>query len=550
MSADAGSGTDKEAKLQALISQGHHAEAADLIEADLQDAPGSPANFTAYAGVLLMGDAPDRLVDYIKQHEETLLKHQETTSLAAAVLRINALNTDAARFESTFLERGGSRDELYRNTAHAARMSGQTDLHLDYLLKRVDIPGSNRNRLLHQYTQVCMQYIELERAEAARSMVDESDPMGQFVLANLDALKGDKAAVLARVDNWLADPNSISFYASAIESLWCMVGIPELTERMRAAMFNWQRDPNIIGRALYFHFVGLDGTDASGRRHFERLDVTPENYLSLVEAQIDHGEYAGALQLLEQTARFARPESVNRRTEFGALASMLGALSVPRPIITDVPDSDWILSESGEPGKLCVIFTGLNGRPTLGLETMDRYFASLGYQVLVVRDFNRLSFANGIVSCGPSQADTIAALAKLIDETGAIDPVFLGASLGATGAVDLGLKLKIRRILAFGYLDRARNMDRWRVSDSRAAIVAAREHIFTNNKVPSFADHMAAAGPEAQADIFYNPANGPDAYYARTFAKVPGARLHPIEASFSHDTLRTAMLSGELKQYL
>lgn len=532
------------------MAQGRYADAADQIEPDLDDSRGFQANFTAFAGALLMGDAPRRLVDYIKKTETKLLEHQETTGLAAAVLRINREDSEADKFESAFLERGGGRDALYRNTAHAARMSGNPELHLDYLLKRAELPGDNRNRLLHQYTQVCLQYIELERAETARDLVDQSDPMGQFVLANLDAAKGDKDAVLARVDSWLSDPNAISFYASAIESLWSMAGIPELTERMRAAMFNWQKDPNIIGRALYYSFIGLDGADASGRRHFDRLDVTPDNYLSLVEAHIDHGEYSQALQLLEQTARFARPETINRRNEFGALASMLRSLSVPRPTIKDVPETDWILSEPAEPGKLCVLFTGLNGRPTLGLETMDRYLASLGYQVLIVRDFNRLCFAKGIVSCGPSQADAIKALAKLIEASGAKDPVFLGTSLGAVGAVDLGLKLGVRHILAFGYLDRARDMDRWRVSDSRAAIVAAREHIFTNHQVPSFGDHMNAAGPDARADIFYNPANGPDAYYARTFAQVPGAQLHRIEASFSHDMLRAAMLNGELAKYL
>ena len=550
MSAGTETGADKSNSVQALLARGQYSDAADLIEPDLNKAEGFEANFTAFAGALLMGDASSRLVDYIKGAETRLLQRQETAGLAAAVLRINDKDTEADKFETAFLERGGGRDALYRNTAHAARMSGRPDLHIDYLLKRVGLPGGDRNRLLHQYTQICLQYIELERAEAARNLVDERDPMGQFVLANLDAAKGDKDAVLARVDSWLSDPNAISFYASAIESLWSMAGIPELTERMRAAMFNWQKDPNIIGRALYYSFIGLDGADASGRRHFERLDVTPENYLSLVEAQIDHGEYAQALQLLEQTARFARPETVNRRNEFGALATMLSGLSVSRPIIKDVPEDDWILSERGEPGKLCVLFTGLNGRPTLGLETMDRYLASLGYQVLIVRDFNRLCFAKGIVSRGPSQAEAIDALARVLEETGAEDPVFLGTSLGAIGAVDLGVKLNVRRILAFGYLDRARDLDRWRVSDSRAAIVAAREHIFANHQVPSFIDHMKAAGPEVRADIFYNPANGPDAYYARTFADVPGVRMHPIEASFSHDTLRTAMLSGELAEYL
>lgn len=550
MSAGTDTGSDKINSVQALLAQGQYADAADLIELDLNKTEGFEASFTAFAGALLMGNASSRLVDYIKNAEIKLLQGQETAGLAAAVLRINGQDTEADKFESAFLQRGGGRDALYRNTAHAARMSGRPDLHLDYLLKRVDIPGGDRNRLLHQYTQVCLQYIELERAEAARDLVDDSDPMGQFVLANLEAAKGDKGAVLARVDSWLSDPNSISFYASAIESLWSMAGIPELTERMRAAMFNWQKDPNIIGRALYYHFIGLDGTDASGRRHFERLDVTPENYLSLVEAQIDHGVYAQALQLLEQTARFARPETVNRRNEFGALATKLSSLSVSRRTIKDVPESDWILSEPAEPGKLCVLFTGLNGRPTLGLETMDRYLASLGYQVLIVRDFNRLCFANGIVSRGPSQTEALEALANRIEVSGAKDPVFLGTSLGAIGAVDLGLKLGVRRILAFGYLDRARDMDRWRVSDSRAALVAAREHIFTNHHVPSFGDHMTAAGPDARADIFYNPANGADAYYARTFADVPGARMHPIEASFSHDTLRTAVLSGELERFL
>ena len=535
---------------QALIALGRYAEAAEKLETELRDTTDVYTTFSAYVGVMLLSNQFDKLVDSILSKEKQLLERQDTTVLCAAILRVHSTSDLADKFEAAFVDNGGRKEELLGISAYVARMSARPDLQLDFLSEKATIQSDTPNRALLQYMQICFQYLEADRAEQIRTRVDATDPYGQFLLANLDAVKGDTSAVLDRVDGWLSDADSVPYFASAIENLWCSVGIPELTESMNKAVRKWHADPNVLGRGIFYHFIDPRERDPDGRPLLERFQVTAGNHLSVIEAEIDNGAYSNAMGLLQRTERFTTEENRRRRSDLGALCRKLSALPAGRRIIADKPGSDWLLSDPAEPGKLCIVFTGLNGRPTLGLQTLDRYLASLGYQVLYLRDFNRLSFANGVVSQGPTQTETLAALAKLIQETGAVKPVFLGASLGAIGAVEIGLKLKIERILAFGYHDRAKSGERWRLGDSRASIVGIREHISTGGQVRSLEDHLKAAEPGTQIDVFYNPANAADAYYARSFAGLPGIRLHPIEAGRSHDCLRVALLEGVLDSHL
>lgn len=532
------------------MTQGRYEEAAAELESKLEETEGFDKVFWRYASALLIGGLPDRLINYIRASEDRLLASKDAAGLAAAVLRIHGQTENVEPFEIAFVKQRGRPQELMRVFEHVARMSGKPDAQMNILFDLARVSGDNRSRALLKYTNTCFQYLAYDRAEAARDLIDANDLHGQMTLANLDAVKGDRSAALDCVNRWLTDPNTPPAAANMIEGLWVSAGIPELTESMRAAVHKWRDDPGVMGSALIYRFVDFDRQPDGSDRANVNFRITSDNHLNVVVSEIESGNFGKAMALLETSQNFATKENARRRSDLAELCVMLGQLQVPRSIVTDTPESDWLLSPPGDPGKLCVVFTGLNGRPGIGVQALDRYLASLGYQVLYLRDFNRLTFSNGVLSRGPTQADTLSALSQLFTETGATDPVFLGASLGAIGAVDLGLKLNVNRILAFGYLDRARSDDRWRLGDSRAPVLTAREHLNANGQVPSLQTHLAAANRSVPIDLFYNPVNSIDSYYARIFSGLPQARLHAVGAGRSHDALRPVLLNGQLDTFL
>ena len=536
--------------LPSLIAQGRFAEAASDLENELKETANFDQVYWRYASALLMGGLPDRLIDYIRASETQLLASKDASGLSAAVLRIHDQTDDVEKFEIAFVKKRGRPDELLRVFEHVARMSGKPDTQMNILFDLARVSGENRSRTLLKYTNTCFQYLAYDRAEAARDLIDPNDVYGQFTLANLDAVKGDKAAVLACVNRWLSDPNMPADVVNFIETLWVSTGIAELTQSMRSAMQKWRDDPDVMGSAMMYRFVEFERAANGIDRLKVNFKVTAANHLNVIVSEIESGDFGKAMGLLDKSESFTTKQNVHRQSDLAALCKKLSQLHVSRPIVIDSPDADWLLSPPGQPGKLCVVFTGLNGRPTIGVQALDRYLASLGYQALYLRDFNRLSYANGILSRGPQQANTLSALSQLFEAAGAQDPVFLGASLGAIGAVDLGLKLNVKRILAFGYHDRARSDDRWRLGDARAPVLSAREHLNANGHVPSLQDHLAAAPPNAKIDMFYNPANTVDAYYARIFAGLPQIELHPVGAGKSHDCLRPVLLKGQLDAFL
>ena len=532
------------------MTQGRFEEAASEIEPKLEEAEAFDQNLWRYARALLIGGLPERLIHSIRTFEDRVLASKDAAGLAAAVLRIHGQTDDVEKFEIAFVKQRGRPQELMRVFEQVARMSGKRDAHMKILFDLARVAGDNRPRALLKYTNLCFQYLAHDRAESARDLVDANDLYGQMTLANLDAVKGDRSAVLDCVNRWLSDPNTAPEAANMIEGLWVSAGLPELTDSMRAAMHKWRDDPAVMGSALMYRFVDFerqsDGVDQAN----VNFRITADNHLNVVVSEMESGNFGKAMGLLETSQNFATKENARRRADLADLCVMLSQLHVPRSIVVDTPEQDWLLSPPGEPGKLCVVFTGLNGRPGIGVQALDRYLASLGYQVLYLRDFNRLTFANGVLSRGPTQADTVSALSQLFADSGADDPVFLGASLGAIGAVDLGLKLNIKRVLAFGYLDRSRSDDRWRLGDSRAPVLTAREHLNANGQVPSLQTHLAAANRSQPVDLFYNPANSIDSYYARIFKDLPQVRLHAVGAGRSHDSLRPVLLNGQLETFL
>ena len=549
MSKDFFSGPDAEHTLE-LLGAGRYDDVAETLEDQLSDRADFSSTFRALAYVLLIADQFDRLLETVNSWKANILEDEPSLRLSAAILKILDRRDEAQLFARQFEQIGGKTEDLLTESAVVAGVSGRPDVQLDCLQERAFLPGVDRNKALLKYMRVCLQYHDADRARSVRKLVDLSEHRGEHIIATLDAAEGEQSKVLDRVHRWLSDPNTSPKIFGMIENLWVQAGIPELFDHIQRAAWRWRHEPRVIGRALLYHLIGIKGVNPGNLPVVDELTISPDNHLDIIEALIDHGDIITAESILEKTEQLANSSNENRRHALGGLISSLRSLQMRREIVVDKPDLDWLLSKPADPGKLCIVFTGLNGRSGIGgIRILDRFLASYGYQALYVRDFNRLAYTKGVVSRGSNQTDTLDALSKIIQSSGATDPVFFGASLGTAGAIECGLKLKVRRIIAFGYHNRIKNNDRWRIGDSRAPLLNFREVNWTSEARLSLPDQLERADPELQIDMVFERSNLVDAFYARSLLNQKALRFHPMSTSMSHNCLRSTMIDGSLKRF-
>ncbi len=534
-----------------LICEGRYDEAAQALEQQLSKNTNFNNTFEACLSVLLVSDQFDRMERVIESFEQALLQNKRTVGLSAAILQLLERSDKAEIYSQKFEELGGTPPEFQSISAYVAQTSGRPDLHMEHLFKRAFMPDVDQDKALLKYMRVCLQYGEIDRAEKIRELLNEQTRLGQYAEAIFEALLGDRSGLITRVKEWVSAPNSDARYSVLIEALWNEAGVPELYDSMRQSSERWHDDPSAFAGALRHHFVRLNGSQPNGAPVVERLKVEESNFPSVALALIDHGYLRNASDLIDTLD----PLNAEPSRSFGAslknLISSIRSLDTRRKIIVDRPDMDWLLSEPADPKKVCIVFTGLNGQVGVGgLRILDRFLGSLGYQVLYVRDFSRLAFANGITSRGRDKATSIDALRRFIEESGSDDPVIIGVSRGSAAAIEYGLQLKARRILTFGYQGWKNTNERWRIGDARAALFNARYHQQKAKQTEGLEDHMASANHEFQIDMFYQRLNLVDAYHARTLRTSDRLNLHPLNGSRSHSCLQTLMMSDGLKHYL
>lgn len=550
MSEDFYSGPNAKYALE-LIGDRRYDEIAQFFEDQLAEGADFSSTIRAYAFVLLIADQFDRLLRIIESRKAHFLEDPSSVRLCAAILSVLDRQEDAQEFAERFGQMGGTHGDLLTESAVVAGVSGRPDLQLKCLQERAFLPEVDRNKALFKYLQVCLQYNEIDRAQAIRTLVDFDARHGEHIIATLDAANHDRCAVLDRVSNWLSSQNASPRLFGIIENLWIQAGIPELFDPMRQAALRWRHEPRVTGTALLYHFVGMKGVNPGNLPIVSELDIRSNNHLSVIEALIEHGDLNTAENLLQKTVSLTSSKNQDRRDLLRKLITSLKSLSIRRKIIVDNPEQDWLLSDPADPGKLCIVFTGLNGRTGIGgLQILDRYLAACGYQVLYVRDFNRLAYAKGIVSRGSNQTETLDAFSQIIQSTGVTDPIFFGASIGTVGAIEYGLKLKVRRILAFGYHSRIKNKNRWRIGDARAPLVNFRERRWASETKSPLSVQLERADHSFQIDMFFERSNLVDAFYARSLRDQNGIQLHPMSSSMSHNCLRSMMIDGSLERFL
>lgn len=534
-----------------LICGGRYDEAVQVLEEELSKGADFASTFETYASVLLISDQFVAAEEGIASFRQKILKDKASSCLSAAILQFLEREEAAKVYLKRFEDLGGSPEELETVSAYVAQTGGNPTLHMDHLLARTSLPDVDRDKAFLKYLRVCLQYGELDRADAVRSYLNKATLLGQYSEALLDALVGDGKRLTNLVQGWLSDPTRDAQCMSTIDSLWTEAGMPNMQECMRQAFERWNADSSAFAIAFRHHFVRLKGSKPNGSPTVEKLRVEESNFTSIALALIDHGYLDNASSLIDTLHPLHDKPKQAYGESLKKLISKLRTLNPRREIIVDQPELDWLLSEPGDSGKLCIVFTGLNGQVGIGgIQILDHFLASLGYQVLYVRDFNRLAFANGIVSKGPDKQSSIKEMLQFIEQHESADPVIFGVSRGAAAAIEYGLKLKASKILTFGYQGWENSKDRWRIGDARAALFNARYHQHQATQSTALSDLMNTAEHEHHIEMFYQRLNLVDAYHARTLPAAKGLRIHPLNGSRTHSSLLTLMLNDDLREHL
>lgn len=535
---------------RSLVNSARNTEAIAQFEYLIRRHPQAFEPINAYSEAMLREGRVSDLVDTVASFADRNPGHGEAQKLAAAILAIE--DKDAAGdFIDRALGLGAATTDCLFTRAETARIAGRPQLHMDSLKAAIEAMDAPADRHLLDYARVCLQYDETERAEAALDLSHPGSETHKWLQATIAAAGDDKDGLVSSLEAWFADPSAGTDLFYLISAMWVEAGDDRLLDLYRRGFDRWIADPDIAAAALDEHFRRPNGACLGNAPVLDGLKVRQSNYLRLVDALIEHGLTTEAKHILDQFQPKSGTHYHQRHVSLEALiGNSPGAADLKRPILANEPGQDVLLSEPGMPGRLVVVFTGLNGKSISGVQTLDRHLAALGYQALYLRDFERVAYVDGVRSLGGSEAATLEALSDVIGKTGAEDPVFIGCSIGAIGAARFGLALGIQRFALFGFQDRDTGFDRWRYGNSRAPILAVRERRHANGRKLSLRDLVEAADHDFQMNIVLGELNIVDSYYAGRIDGLSGVRLTRLKGWASHDTLRPVLSHGWLPRFM
>ena len=119
-----------------------------------------------------------------------------------------------------------------------------------------------------------------------------------------------------------------------------------------------------------------------------------------------------------------------------------------RPLISTATESV-IYSEPTASGDVVIFFGGIKKNRFLPLRLYDMYFAKAGMAAIYLRDDSFSGCLGGIKPLGSNRKETINKITDTLNSMGCKRLLSLGTSAGAFSAIQYGLELDAKRILAF-----------------------------------------------------------------------------------------------------
>ena len=325
----------------------------------------------------------------------------------------------------------------------------------------------------------------------------------------------------------------------------------ENLEGLRTLCADIPNASNAIVNSLTFHFRTIEDiadelkTIGFGRRRLH-------DYLSLVEALADHGRVDLALATtrriladLEATESEAAHLVQVCRDQITIFERLQTASPPSRPIISDDFRRDVIRSKQNGGNKIAIVFTGLNGRPLIGTQLLDRYLAQAGFDAVYLRDNVQRGFNEGVASLGPARSDTTAYIRGLMEVYDPNTSIVVGTSLGTFGAITNALHSGAKRFALFGPVTAVGDIDvAHRFGDHRADDLLRTNSDSVKDEDRRLWEFLATAPEGIRIDVVYDEYDALDARYARSIGFIPGVKLHAIPARGTHNALRSSLATG------
>jgi hypothetical protein len=188
------------------------------------------------------------------------------------------------------------------------------------------------------------------------------------------------------------------------------------------------------------------------RRHESTGVAAPPNFgapeeLVVLHAIVDFGHIECARAFVEATGA-TRPSPVGLANLRLLLLNLPNdPPGPPTAPFADNPDRDVQIVPC--PGAECVLFVFTSGfhKFHVPLTLMHRWFRNLGVSVVYLRDFDRLSFLQGIRSLGDGSGAALRDLREIAHCLGATRIACIGSSSGSYGAMRYGLYLGASTVL-------------------------------------------------------------------------------------------------------
>jgi hypothetical protein len=167
----------------------------------------------------------------------------------------------------------------------------------------------------------------------------------------------------------------------------------------------------------------------------EALDRNDRYRFQFALAALQVGEVARGIALLER--RYEEPTSILAVPVRKALRARPAAGWREGSRFSDDRTKDVQIATSPGARASVVLTTGISFG-FLPLAFVDTLFAAHGLNVIYLRDFRERAYLRGIVSLGADEAETIAALKRLVAELGTKRTIVMGSSAGGFSALRYG----------------------------------------------------------------------------------------------------------------
>lgn len=255
-----------------------------------------------------------------------------------------------------------------------------------------------------------------------------------------------------------------------------------------------------------------------------------------------------AERMLQQsiTTGRTRPETLaadfRRQTENHALL---------RPIITDDPAKDVIVSPHTQGQNVVIVFTGLADVAMVPLEVTDTYLAMQNTTAIYLKDMHRLLYCRGIRSLGDDFETGVAALQSLLSALGTYKSLtVIGTSGGGQGALNFGIALNADRILCFSTTTNTTTAFLNSIGDTRGKTVVRRLNTLAPAPLLDIRSRLMASGFNGRIDLIYGADDEIDRKHAENLKGIGNTALHPIPDYAAHPSLMETIARNALPDVL